>query len=120
MQCGWDYIDKTRYEGNYRNDFTRGNYRGNIRTSQTYRGQKYRGGYRKMKIMRGGSSSQERQYPESTTRNDRSSSSRSRSGSWASTNRDRMRYYKCREYDHFAKDSLTSKWEKNRTSTTNV
>ena len=26
-----------------------------------------------------------------------------------STNRDRIRCYKCREYDHFAKDCLTSK-----------
>ena len=29
------------------------------------------------------------------------SSSRSRSNSRASTNRDRVRYFKCREYDHF-------------------
>ena len=47
-----------------------------------------------------------------TRRNDRSSSSRSRSGSRPSTNRDRIRCYKCREYDHFAKDCLTSKLEK--------
>ena len=31
------------------------------------------------------------------------SNSRSRSGSRASTNRDRIRCYKCREYDHFAR-----------------
>ena len=41
-----------------------------------------------------------------------SSSSRSRSGSRASTNRGRIRCYKCREYDHFTKDCLTSKLEK--------
>ena len=36
-------------------------------------------------------------------RRDRSSSNdRSRSGSRASTNRDRIRCYTCREYDHFA------------------
>ena len=35
--------------------------------------------------------------------NDRSSS-RSRSGSRANTNRDRIRYYICRGYDHFTKD----------------
>ena len=44
---------------------------------------------------------------------DRSSSnSRSRSGSRASTNRDRIRCYKCREYDHFARDCPTSREER--------
>ena len=38
-------------------------------------------------------------------RRDRSSSNnRSRSGSRASTNRDRIRCYACREYDHFARN----------------
>ena len=32
------------------------------------------------------------------------SSSRSRSNSRVSTNRDRVRYFKCREYDHFANE----------------
>ena len=32
------------------------------------------------------------------------SSSRSRSNSRVSTNRDRVRCYKCREYDHFANE----------------
>ena len=36
------------------------------------------------------------------------SSSRSRSGSRVSTNRDRIRCYKCRECDHFARDCPTS------------
>ena len=31
-------------------------------------------------------------------------SSRSRSNSRTSTNRDRIRYFKCREYDHFANE----------------
>ena len=53
----------------------------------------------------------ERQYSDSFSRNDRSSSSRSRSGSRASTNRDRIRYFKCREYDHFAKDCLNTQTE---------
>ena len=43
---------------------------------------------------------------------DRSSNSRSRSGSRASTNRDRIRCFKCREYDHFAKDCPNSQTEK--------
>ena len=34
------------------------------------------------------------------------------SGSRASTNRDRIRCYTCREYDHFAKDCPTSKEER--------
>ena len=40
------------------------------------------------------------------------SNSRSRSGSRASINRDRIRCYKCREYDHFAKDCPTSNEER--------
>ena len=40
------------------------------------------------------------------------SNSRSRSGSRASMHRDRIRCYKCREYDHFAKDCPTSREEK--------
>ena len=43
------------------------------------------------------------QYSGHFRRNDRSSS-RSRSGSRVSTNRDRIRCFKCREYVHFAKD----------------
>ena len=42
----------------------------------------------------------------------RSSSNRSRSGLRASSNRDRIRCLKCREYDHFAKDCLNSQTEK--------
>ena len=46
-------------------------------------------------------------------RNDRSiSNSRSRSGSIVIKNRDRFRCYKCREYDHFAKDCPTTKEER--------
>ena len=36
----------------------------------------------------------------------------SRSGSRASTNRDRIRCYNCREYDHFARDCPTSREER--------
>ena len=35
------------------------------------------------------------------------SNSRSRSGSRASINRDRIRCFECREYDHFARECLT-------------
>ena len=45
---------------------------------------------------------------------DRSSSNyRSRSGSRASTNRDRIRCYACREYDYFARDCPNSREERN-------
>ena len=44
---------------------------------------------------------------------DRSSSnSRSKSGSRASTNRDWIRCYNCREYDHFGRDCPTSREER--------
>ena len=49
------------------------------------------------------------------------SNSRSRSGSRASTNRDRIRCYKWREYNHFAMDCATSREKKgNWTPPTNV
>ena len=44
---------------------------------------------------------------------DRSSSNdRSKSGSRASTNTDRIRCYTCREYDHFARDCPNSREER--------
>ena len=49
-------------------------------------------------------------------RNYRSNSnSRSRSGLRVSTNRDRIMYFKCREYDHSAKDYPTMAREKGKT-----
>ena len=36
----------------------------------------------------------------------------SRSGSRASTNRDRIHFYKCREYDHFVRDCPSSREER--------
>ena len=59
--------------------------------------------YRNDNFGRGRSRSRDRQYLGNFRRNDRSISSRSRSGSRVSTNRDRIRCYKCRVYDHFAK-----------------
>ena len=114
IQCGQDYKDRPGYGQNYRNDFRRGNFRGNFRPNQIYRGQSYKGGYRRnysnenCETVR--SRSRERQYHGNTRRNNRSNS-RSRSGSRTSINRDRIRCYKCREYNHFAKDCLTSKLE---------
>ena len=61
---------------------------------------------------RGRSRSRDSQYSGNFSRNDRSSSSRSRSGLRNSTNRDRIRCFKYREYDHFAKDYPNSQTEK--------
>ena len=58
---------------------------------------------------RGRSSSRDREYSNNSNRRNKRSNSRSRSGLTASVNRGRIRCYKCREYDHFAKDCLTSK-----------
>ena len=79
--------------------------------NQNFRKQNNRGGhreiYRNENYERGRSRSRERSYSGNIRRNNRSSSnSRSRSGSRVSTNRDRIRCYKCREYDHFRKDCL--------------
>ena len=49
--------------------------------------------------------SRERKYSGNFRRNDQSSN-KSGSGSRATTNRDRIRCFKCREYDHFAKSCL--------------
>ena len=49
------------------------------------------------------SQSRERQFSANSRRNNRNSS-RSRSGSRASTMGDRIRCFKCREYNHFPKD----------------
>ena len=90
-------------------DFERHNSRG-----------EYRGYYRKEDYSRerGRSRSRERSFSRNnnnTRRNDRSiSNSRSWSGSRASTNRDRIRCYKCREYDHFLKHFPTSIEERGR------
>ena len=73
---------------------------------QNYIGQNFRGWYRgnsrNDNFWTGRSGSTERQYSGSFGRNERSSS-RLRSGSRLSTNRDRIWCFKCREYDQFAK-----------------
>ena len=48
----------------------------------------------------------------SSSRDRSSSNSRLRSGSRANTNRDRIRCYKCREYDHFTRDCPNSREER--------
>ena len=71
----------------------------------------YRGKYQNKDFGRGRSRPRERQYSSDFRRNYQSSG-RSRSGLRASTNIDRIRCFKCREYDHFAKDCPNSGTEK--------
>ena len=118
IQYGQNYRDRPRYEKNYRNNFRQGSFRGNVRMYQNQNNRRqnyigeYRGNYRNENYNRGRSSSRERQHQGNMRRNDRSNGSRSRSGSGANTNRERIRCYKCREYDHFTTDCPTTKVEK--------
>ena len=54
----------------------------------------------------------ERAFVGNYRRDRRSGSDRSRSGSGTSMNRDRIRCYACREYDHFARDCPNSREER--------
>ena len=67
-----------------------------------------------MSYDRGRNRSREMSFPRkySNNRTRSTSNSISRSGSRASTNGDRICCYKCREYDHFARDCPTSREEK--------
>ena len=80
---------------------------------QNSRGE-YRNSYRNDGYDRSRKRSRERlfsrNYDKIRTRS--TSNSRSRSGSRASTHTDRICFYKCQEYDHFARDCPTSKEEK--------
>ena len=98
---------RPRYEQNYR----RGNFRGNTRNFD--RGEN-RNNYRNKGYDRSRNRSRERSFSRnfSSNRNMSTSNSRSRSGLRASMNRDRKRYYKCREYDHFAKYCPTCREDK--------
>ena len=96
---------------NYRSNNFRGTARGYGRQNnrENYRNERYSSNNRDR------SRSRERTLKRIYANNrDRSSSNnRSRSGSRASTNRDRIKCYVCREYDHFARDCLNSREERN-------
>ena len=95
-----------RNRGNFSN---RGNYRYNTRGSQRYRNNYNdyrRNNYRGQGYDRNRSRSLDRQ--DRNRRRDSSiSNGRSRSGSRASMNKDRIRCFKCREYEHFVRECLT-------------
>ena len=103
---GQDYRGRSRYDSNYR-----GSYRYNKRVNQRYGGQNNnnnnrRGNFRNQNYDRNRGRSYERENRE--RRDGRSvSTSRTRSGSRVTTNRDRIRCFECRESDHFARDCPT-------------
>ena len=95
-----------RYRGNFNN---RGNYGYNARG-----GQRYRNNYNDYKRNNYIGQDYDRNRSRSLDRQDRGrqrdrsvSNGRSRSGSRASTNRDRIRCFECREYDHFERKCPT-------------
>ena len=97
---------------NYRGNRFTGNFRGYGRQNsrENYRNERYGNSnrYRNM--------SRERVLRRCYGRDTSSSNDRSRSGSRASTNRDRIRCYACREYDHFARDCPNSREERDLSS----
>ena len=104
------YIVNNSSRQNHRGNRFRGNFRGYGRQSnrENYRNERY------------GSNNRDRNRSRERTitrsygngRDRRSSNDRSRSGSRASTNRDRIRCYACREYDHFVRDCPNSREER--------
>ena len=78
-----------------------------LKGAQNYRRptfrREYRANHRNSNFDRGRSRSRDRKLSGNFRRNDRSST-RSRSGLRTSTNRDKIRCFRCREYYHFAKD----------------
>ena len=98
--------NRHRFHQNHRENNFLGNTRGYGRQNSRgeYRGNRHDDYNRRDR-------SRERTFSRNYGNNrDRSSSnSRSRSESRASTNRDRIRCYNCREYDHFARDCPTSR-----------
>ena len=101
-----------------------GGYGADSNTRQNYLGSRSRGNSRQSSRegnrneRYGNSSNRDRNRLRERTfagnyRRDRSSSNdRARSGSRASTNRDRIRCYVCREYDHFARNCPNSREER--------
>ena len=109
----------SRNRGQFMDNRPRQNYRGNNFRGNTrgYSRQNNRGNWgneRYNDYNRNRNRLRERTFTRNYSSNrDRSSSnSRLRLGSRANTNRDRIRCYKCREYDHFARDCPNSREER--------
>ena len=109
----------SRNRGQFMNNRPRQNYRDNNFRGNTrgYSRQNNRGNYRNERYNdynRDRNRSKEGTFARNYSSNrDRSSSNvRSRSGSRANTNRDRIRCYKCRKYDHFMRDYPNSREER--------
>ena len=94
---------------NYQGSRSRGNFRGNNRqdSRERYRNKRY-GNHNNRNRNRSG----ERMFVGNYRRDRHFSNDRFRSGFRASTNRDRIRCYICREYDHFARDCPNSREER--------
>ena len=105
----------SRNRGQFMDNRPRQNYRGNNFRGNTrgYSRQNNRGNYGN-DYNRDRNRSRERTFTRNYSSNRDISSSNSRLRSWsrANTNRDRMRCYKCREYDHFARDCSNSREER--------
>ena len=100
-----DYRGRTRYESNNKGSY-KYNTRGNPRYGRNNNSDNRRDSYRNQNCDRNRSRSYKRDNRDG--RDSKSASnSRSRLGSRASTNRDRIRCFKCREYDNFARECLT-------------
>ena len=93
---------------NYQGNRFRGNFRGDNRqnSKEDYTSERYGNKNRDRNRSRG------RTFTGSYRRDRSSSNDRSRSGSRASTNKDRIRCYVCREYDHFVRDCPNSREER--------
>ena len=103
------YVTNRDTRQNYQGSRSSGNFRGNNRqdSRERYRNKRY-GNHNNRNRNR----SRERTFVGDYRRDRSSSNDRSRSGSRASTNRDRIRCYMCREYDHFVRDCLNSREER--------
>ena len=126
-QGGYQNRSDSRSRGHFTNNSPRQSYRGNRfrGSSRGYGRQNDRGNYRNERYNnhnRDRSRLRERNFTRNynNSRDRSSSNSRLRSGSRANTNRDRIRCYACREYDHFMRLYQFQRGEKSGTVATNV
>ena len=104
---GYDADSNARQ--NYRGNRSRGNFRGNGRQNSR---EGYRSEWYGNNNNRDRDRSRERTFVGNYRRDRSSSNDRSRSGSRAIMNRDRIRCYACRQYDHFVRNCPNSREER--------